>query len=140
MISAPMSANWPPAKPSRSVKTRPPTRFRASTTTTSWPAAWISVAATRPDRPAPTTRTFTAPSHDPAAVEEDDDSRRVGPRADVESRPCDVLGLGDALQRHLALHHLRLHGRIDREPHLGRHRPGRDRVAPDVGRQLARQR
>src|SRR5438309_9339986 len=59
MISAPMSANCPAAKPSRRVKTRPPTRSRASSTTTSWPAACTSVAATSPDRPAPTTTTFT---------------------------------------------------------------------------------
>src|SRR6266568_503753 len=58
MISAPMSANWPPANPSRRVKTRPPTRLRASRTTTSWPAPWISVAATKPDSPAPTTISF----------------------------------------------------------------------------------
>src|SRR5438309_10469016 len=59
MISAPMSANCPAAQPSRRVKTRPPTRSRASSTTTSWPAACTSVAATSPDRPAPTTTTFT---------------------------------------------------------------------------------
>src|SRR5438477_3457006 len=59
MISAPMSANCPSAKPSRTVKTRPPTRSRASSTTTSWPAACTSVAATSPARPAPTTTTFT---------------------------------------------------------------------------------
>src|SRR6202022_1053798 len=58
MISAPMSANWPPSNPSRRVKTRPPTRLRASRTTTAWPAAWISVAATKPDSPAPTTISF----------------------------------------------------------------------------------
>src|SRR6266705_5265593 len=132
MISAPMSANWPAANPSRRVNTRPPTRSRASTTTTSWPASWISLAATSPERPAPTTRTFTALSQDPAAVEQDDDSRRVWPRADVQSRARDVLGLGDPFQWHLSLHHLCLHGGIDREPHLGRHRAGRDRVAPDV--------
>src|SRR5216684_4643766 len=59
MISAPTSANCPSTNPSRNVKTRPPTRSRASSTTTSWPAACISVAATRPDSPAPTTSTFT---------------------------------------------------------------------------------
>src|SRR5262249_13385272 len=52
---APTSAYCPSWRPARTVSTRPPTRSRASSTTTSWPARRTSRAATRPDRPAPTT-------------------------------------------------------------------------------------
>src|SRR5437660_695884 len=135
MISAPTSANWP-SMPSRSVKTLPPTRPRASSTTTSWPAAWTSVAATRPESPAPTTSSVMDPSHDAAAVEDDHDPCRVRPGADVEPGPRDVHRLRDPLQRHLALQHPLLDLGVDREPHLGRHRPGRDGIAADGRRQL----
>src|SRR5262245_32382517 len=61
MISAPTSAYCPSARPSRRVNTRPPTRSRASSTTTSCSRDWTSVAATSPDSPAPTTSSLNAP-------------------------------------------------------------------------------
>src|SRR3954464_14227221 len=55
--SPPLSACSPSVKASYKVCTRPPTRSRASSTTTSQPAARRSSAAVRPDRPAPMTAT-----------------------------------------------------------------------------------
>src|SRR6266542_2737664 len=54
---APASAQRPGANGSRSVRTRPPTRCCASSTTGSCPARKSSDAATRPAMPAPTTAT-----------------------------------------------------------------------------------
>src|SRR5690349_11428306 len=58
-MSAPPSACWPPVNPLRAVSTRPPTRSRASRTTTSAPIAARSRAAARPASPAPATSTRT---------------------------------------------------------------------------------
>src|SRR5688572_7237993 len=60
-MSAPPSACWPSANPSRTVQTRPPTRSRASTTVTAAPRAVRSRAAARPASPAPATRTDAPP-------------------------------------------------------------------------------
>src|SRR5438105_4528108 len=59
MISAPISAYWPSRKPSCRLRTLPPTRSRASRTTTWWPASCSRSPETRPASPAPTTATLT---------------------------------------------------------------------------------
>src|SRR5271169_6950176 len=58
-MSAPASACCDSAKPSRAVRTRPPTRSLASITVTAAPSAERSRAAARPASPAPATTTVT---------------------------------------------------------------------------------
>src|SRR6478735_5850997 len=55
--SPPISVMWPPA--SGALSRRPPTRSRASRTTTEWPFFFRARAAASPEMPAPTTTTST---------------------------------------------------------------------------------